>query len=66
MVFHKKFFNYLRVGEFEHKALHRLVKEKQLSLYVHEGFWHAMDTYADVENLNNFWLNNPEWKVWHD
>lgn len=66
MVFNKEFFNYLRIGEFEHKALHRLVKENQLSLHIHEGFWHAMDTYADVENLNKYWNSGPEWKVWKD
>lgn len=64
MVFNTKFFSYLRTGEFEHKALHRLVSEKQLSLYVHDGFWHAMDTYADVENLNTYWKTSPPWKIW--
>lgn len=66
MIFKKEFFSYLRRGEFEHAAIHRLVKDKQLSLYIHEGFWHAMDTYADVENLNTFWHARPEWKVWRD
>lgn len=66
MVFKKKFFSYLRPGEFEHAALHRLVMDNQLSLYKHDGFWHSMDTYADVENLNKFWLAQPEWKVWKD
>jgi glucose-1-phosphate cytidylyltransferase len=67
MVFKKKFFTYLRPGEFEHVAIHRLVKDNELSLYAHDDFWHAMDTYADVENLNKFWsLPNPPWKVWRD
>jgi glucose-1-phosphate cytidylyltransferase len=66
MVFKKKFFHYLRPGEFEHVAIHRLVKDDALSLYVHDGFWHAMDTYADVENLNKFWQAQPEWKVWKE
>jgi len=66
MVFKKKFFSYLRPGEFEHAALHRLVQEKQLSLYAHEGFWHSMDTYADVENLNKMWNSLPQWKIWKD
>lgn len=66
MVFSKKFFDYLRAGEFEHKALHRLVQAKELSLYEHDGFWHSMDTYADVENLNLFWNTDPAWKVWRD
>lgn len=65
MVFDKRFFSYLRPGETEHPALKRLAKEKQLSLYNHESFWLAMDTYRDVEELNKLWnTKNPPWKVW--
>lgn len=64
MVFKKTFFNYLRKGEFEHQALKRLIRESQLSVYIHNGFWHSMDTYPDVENLNKLWNENPKWKVW--
>lgn len=64
MVFKKEFFKYLRKGEFEHPALQKLVKEKQLSVYTHDGFWHCMDTYADVENLNRLWAEDPKWKLW--
>jgi glucose-1-phosphate cytidylyltransferase len=64
MVFQKKFFDYLRPQEMEHEAIKRLIAEQQLSLYVHDGFWHAMDTYPDVENLNKYWYENPKWKVW--
>lgn len=66
MIFKKDFFKYLRMGEFEHEAFKRLLKEKQLSTYIHEGFWHSMDTYPDVDNLNKMWLEEPEWKVWKD
>ncbi len=64
MVFKREFFSYLRKGEFEHLALKRLIRKKQLSVYVHNGFWHSMDTYPDVDNLNRLWLENPRWKVW--
>lgn len=64
MVFKKEFFNYLKPGEMEHKALKRLVKKRQLSLFIHNDFWHSMDTYPDVENLNKYWLENPQWKIW--
>lgn len=66
MVFQKKFFDYIRPGETEHSALSRLSSEKQLSLYAHEGFWHCMDTYSDVENLNKLWREDPKWKLWKD
>lgn len=64
MVFKKKFFDYLRPGEMEHNALKRLIVERQLSLYIHDGFWHSMDTYPDVDNLNKLWIEDPKWKVW--
>ncbi len=66
MIFKYNFFDFLRPGELEHPALKRLIKERQLSLYIHEGFWHSMDTYADVEKLNKYWLEDPQWKVWKD
>lgn len=64
MVFKKDFFNYLRKKEFEHPALKRLIRAKQLSVFIHDGFWHSMDTYPDVDNLNRLWAENPKWKVW--
>lgn len=66
MVFQRKFFDYLRPGELEHEALRRLIEIKQLSLFVHKRFWHSMDTYSDVQNLNLLWEANPQWKVWKD
>jgi glucose-1-phosphate cytidylyltransferase len=64
MIFKRTFFNYLHKGEFEHQALKRLVGEGQLSVYTHNGFWHSMDTYPDVDNLNKLWNEDPKWKVW--
>ncbi|MEK7533830.1 MAG: sugar phosphate nucleotidyltransferase [Patescibacteria group bacterium] len=64
MIFKKDFFNFLREGEMEHEALKRLLGKKQLSLYIHDGFWHSMDTYPDVDSLNRYWKEDPRWKVW--
>lgn len=66
MVFKKDFFDYLRNGELEHEALKRLIIKKELSLFIHNGFWHSMDTYPDVDNLNKFWREDPKWKVWEN
>ena len=55
MIFKRDFFNYLRLGELEHPALQRLANEKQLSLYRHNGFWFAIDTYKEMEELNKIW-----------
>ena len=64
MVFKRNFLKYIKKGEYEYQALKRLVRERQLSVYIHNGFWHSMDTYPDVENLNRLWREDPKWKVW--
>lgn len=64
MVFNTKFFDYLKPGEMEHEGIKRIANENQLSLYTHNGFWHAMDTYTDVNYLNKMWITDPKWKVW--
>lgn len=65
MVFDKRFFDYLRPGETEHPALKRLAKERQLSLYRHPGFWYAIDTHKEYEELNKIWdSGSPPWKIW--
>ena len=65
MVFKKKVFDYINAGELEHDALRRLAKIKELSLYKHEDFWYCMDTYKEVEELNEIWeKENPPWRIW--
>jgi len=64
MIFKREFLKYLKEEETEHPALKRLVKKDELSLYVHEGFWHCMDTYNDVDDLNRLWQDNPPWRIW--
>ena len=66
MVFKREFFNFIKPNEFEHEGLKRLVSKRELSIYMHDGFWHAMDTYNDVNSLNKYWMENPKWKVWQD
>lgn len=64
MVFNKKFFDYLRPREAIETALDRVVQDKKLAIYIHEGFWSAIDTYQDLEELNKQWEKEPKWKVW--
>ena len=64
MVFKKEFFKYLKPNEMEHSGLKRLIQKKQLSINIHSGFWHSMDTYPDVDSLNKLWIEDPKWKVW--
>lgn len=64
MVFSKKLFEYLAPRETIEEVLDKLVSEKQLSVYIHDGFWSAMDTYQDLEEMNKLWKKDPKWKVW--
>lgn len=65
MVFNKDFFEYLRAGETEHPALKRLTKDKNLSMYEHDGFWACMDTNKELIDLNVWWnQGHPPWKIW--
>lgn len=65
MVFDKKIFNYIKPGEMEHQALKRLIKKNKLSLYKHDGFWFAVDTFKELQDLNQIWNSgNPPWKIW--
>ena len=43
----------------EKEPLNALVGKRQLSMFVHEGFWHAMDTYKDYVDLNAMCKNMP-------
>ena len=65
MIFDKRFFEYQKPKELEHEALKRLTKIGQLSLYKHIGFWYAVDTQKEYEELNKIWKSgNVPWKIW--
>ena len=49
----------------ENEPLEELAKQKNLKGYMHNGFWHAMDTLRDKNYLESMWASgNPPWKVW--
>lgn len=64
MVFNTDIFDYLNEGEMIEVALERLAGEGKLAVYNHEGYWNAVDTYQDLELMNEHWQNAPLWKVW--
>lgn len=41
-----------------------LAEQGQLSVYMHEGRWRCMDTYKEVEEMNELWAKDPFWKMW--
>lgn len=41
-----------------------LAEKNELSVYTHQGKWKCMDTYKEMEDLNEHWQKDPFWKVW--
>lgn len=67
-IFEPEIFDYLGNDTtciLEQEPLKNLVKDNQLAVYIHEGFWTAMDTFNDVTKVNKLWNEGMgAWKVW--
>lgn len=63
-----RLFEYLDEDEdlvFEKEPMMKLVKDKQLMQFNHDGFWQPMDTYREYMLLNSLYENkNAPWKKW--
>lgn len=66
----RKVLDYLTPNEdliFEREPIDQIVKDGQLMVYKHEGFWHPMDTSRDYQLLNKLWdQGSPPWRTWAD
>lgn len=47
-------------GDFAHDVLTRLADEGKLGYYAHNGFWKAMDTKKDVDDMNELYHKRPD------
>lgn len=65
MVFNREAFDYFNEDDME-KGLTKMAGEGQLSIYQHDGFWKAMDTYREVEEMNRLWEGGRPWAVWEN
>lgn len=66
-VFDRRVFDYMDDDPqlfLERKPLQKLARDGQLSVFLHEGFWHSMDTYRDYLHLNEMWRGGAPWRVW--
>jgi glucose-1-phosphate cytidylyltransferase len=67
MVFERRILDYLEGGDdlvLEQEPFHRLAAERELSVYEHCGFWRAMDTFKEAQELNTLWEEGAPWKTW--
>lgn len=49
----------------EQGLLPRLAEMRELAVYQHHGFWQCMDTYREMELLNEMWRQGKApWAVW--
>ena len=74
MVFKREALNYIKpmlqggdMGEMEHEMLKRIIAERRLSYFKHTGFWMAVDTRKELEELNRFYEAKLHCKklLWH-
>ncbi|MFL0251675.1 glucose-1-phosphate cytidylyltransferase [Clostridium neuense] len=67
MVLNKKVFDYIPKKDcfFEAEPLNKLAHDGELAVYEHNGFWTAVDTFKDIEKVNEIWNSEGRsWKVW--
>ena len=68
MVFETAFLRSLPQGpelSLETGVLEDLAARKQLAVFPHDGFWQCMDTYREMQLLNEMWASgNAPWKTW--
>ncbi len=68
-VFEKGVLEYLQGGDdvvLEKEPLQRLAADGQLAVYEHHGFWRAMDTFKDAQEMNALWMERAPWKMWKE
>jgi len=67
MVFNKRIFEYLSEDEnciLEQEPLRKLSQDNQLSGFVHKGFWKAVDTQKDLDELEDSYKQGAPWEIW--
>lgn len=65
-MFRNTIFDYLQPGEdLVDEPFQRLIAEGQLIAYQHDGFWRAMDTLKEMQELGALYESGrPPWAVW--
>jgi len=66
-IFRREIFDYIQAGEeLVVEPFRRLVEQKQLTAYQHDGFFMAMDTFKDRQVLEDILAKgHAPWEVWN-
>jgi glucose-1-phosphate cytidylyltransferase len=67
-VFRTDIFKYMQPGdELVIQPFRRLIQQKQLTAFEYDGFFAAMDTFKDKQQLDNLYESGqPPWEVWKE
>jgi glucose-1-phosphate cytidylyltransferase len=67
-VLKRDIFRYMRAGEeLVIDPFQRLIRERQLAAYEYDGFFAAMDTFKDKQQLDGLYeAGEPPWEVWRE
>ena len=65
-VMREEFFDYIEDGEeMVEEPFQRLIGERKLSTYIHDGFWSCMDTFKEKQALDDLYATgHPPWALW--
>lgn len=66
-VFRREIFRYMEAGEeLVEEPFRRLIAAGQLLSYAHDGFWACMDTFKEMQELEDLYgRGNAPWMVWN-
>jgi glucose-1-phosphate cytidylyltransferase len=66
--FRKEIFRYMEAGdELVEQPFQRLIRDGKLCTYKHRGFWSCMDTYKEMQSLEEMNAQgNTPWEVWNE
>lgn len=66
MILNKKVLKYLdNEKRLEKELISELSKEREIITYKHHGFWRAVETLRDRDDLENLWnQGKAPWKIW--
>lgn len=67
-VLRREIFNFMKQGEeLVEQPFQRLIEERQLLTYRHDGFWACMDTFKEKQELEDiFAAGRAPWALWTD